>query len=321
MCLKIDTGAQGNILPVSTFCRIFPEKLDTDGFPNIKKQFINKKLIAYNGTPIKCFGNIKIPCQYNKSDWYVSIFHIVDVQGPAVLGLPSLEQLKLITFHCTVKKEDVFQTPAATRTNATKDLMQMYPDQFDKIGSMPGEVRLSVNKNIHPHNDAPRKTPIALKDYIKQELDNMVKNKIIRKETKADPVLDQLQGIITTGWPDSIKDLPPVIRSFWPYRNELSVNDGIIMKGSRIIISETQQKLSWTSYITAIKVLKKRLQARDAVYWERINADIENMTKNCSICQETFRHNQRKLYSYMTSPAEHGKSLAQICLTAIIMNI
>ena len=110
--------------------------------------------------------------------------HMVDIQGPAVLRLPSLEQLKLTTLHCTVKKEDAFQTPAATRINTTKDLMQMYPDQFDKIGSMPGAVRQSVNKNIHPHIDAPRKTPIALKDYIKQELDNMVKNKIIRKVTE-----------------------------------------------------------------------------------------------------------------------------------------
>ena len=141
-------------------------------------------MIANNGTPIKCFGNIKIPCQYNKSDWHLSTFHIVDVQGPAVLGLPSLEQLKLITLHCTVKKEDVFQTIVATQINATKDLMQMYPDQFDKIGSMRGAVRLSVNKNIHPHIDAPRKTPTALKDYIKQELDNMVKNEIIRKVTE-----------------------------------------------------------------------------------------------------------------------------------------
>ena len=82
-------------------------------------------MITYNGTPIKCFGNIKIPCQYNKSDRHVSTFHIVDVQGPAVLGLPSLKQLKLIPLHCTVKKEDAFQTPAATRINATKDQMQI----------------------------------------------------------------------------------------------------------------------------------------------------------------------------------------------------
>ena len=130
----------------------------------------------------------------------------MDVQGPAVLGLPSLEQPKLIILHCTLKKEDEFPTPAAAWINAIKDLMQMYPYQFDKIGSMQGTVRLSVNKNIHPHIDTPRKTAIALKDYIKQALDNMVKNKI-RKETKANPVLDQLQGIITAGWPDSIKDL------------------------------------------------------------------------------------------------------------------
>ena len=140
----------------------------------------------------------------------------MDEHGPAVLGLPSLEQLKLITLHCTAKKEDAFQTPAAARINATKDLMQMYPNQFDKIGSMPGAVRLSVNKNIHPHIDVPRKTTTALKHCIKQELDIMVKNKIIRKETKADPVLDQLQGIKTAGWPNSIKDLPLVIR---PYRD------------------------------------------------------------------------------------------------------
>ena len=75
--LKIDTGAQGNTLPDSSFRRMFPEKLDADGFPNIK--FINKKLIACKGTPIKCFGNIKIPCQYNKSDLHVSTFHIVVV--------------------------------------------------------------------------------------------------------------------------------------------------------------------------------------------------------------------------------------------------
>ena len=110
----------------------------------------------------------------------------------------------------------------------------------------------------------------------------------IRKKTKADPVLDQLQGIITAGWPDSIKDLPPVIRSYWPYRNELSVNDGIIMKGSRIIIPETQQKIILDQlHYSHQGVEKTHLQARD-VYWERINADIENMIKNCSICQENL---------------------------------
>ena len=40
--LKIDTEAQGNTQPVSTFRRMFPEKLDTDGFPNIKNNLSTK---------------------------------------------------------------------------------------------------------------------------------------------------------------------------------------------------------------------------------------------------------------------------------------
>ena len=43
MRLKIDTGAQGNTLPVSTFCWMFPEKLDADGFPTIKKTIYQQK--------------------------------------------------------------------------------------------------------------------------------------------------------------------------------------------------------------------------------------------------------------------------------------
>ena len=130
----------------------------------------------------------------------------------------------------------------------------------------------------------------------------MVKNKMIKKETKADPVLDQLQGIITAGWPNSIKELPPVIRSYWSYRDVLSVNDGIIMKGSRIIIPETQQKIILDQlHYSHQGVEKTHLQARDAVYWEQFNADIENMIKNCSICQE---NNERKPTQWTTVPAQ-----------------
>ena len=61
------------------------------------------------------------------------------------------------------------------------------------------------------------------------------------------------------------------------------------MKGSRIIIPETQQKIILDQlHYSHQSVEKTRLQARDAVYWERINADIENMIMNCSICQENL---------------------------------
>ena len=143
-----------------------------------------------------------------------------------------LEQLKLITPHCTVKK-DVFQTPAATRINATNDQMQ--------IEYIPGlEMTLADTLSRLPSIENTDTIDLDVRvDLVRFRSERLNE---VRKETKADPVLDQLQGIITPGWPDSIKDLPPVIRSYWPYRDELSVNDGIIMKGSRIIIPENMIK-------------------------------------------------------------------------------
>ena len=34
--VKVDTGAQGNILPLRTFRRMYPELLDANGFPATK---------------------------------------------------------------------------------------------------------------------------------------------------------------------------------------------------------------------------------------------------------------------------------------------
>ena len=61
------------------------------------------------------------------------------------------------------------------------------------------------------------------------------------------------------------------------------------MKGSRIIIPETQQKIILDQLPYSHQdVEKTRLQARDAVYWGRMNADVDNTIKNCSICQENI---------------------------------
>lgn len=69
------------------------------------------------------------------------------------------------------------QIPIRTKINTIEELIYIYPNCLDKIGSMPG----SANKNIQPYINAPRKTPIAMKDTIKQELNKMEKKDIIRK--------------------------------------------------------------------------------------------------------------------------------------------
>ena len=56
--LKVDTGAQGNTLPIRIFRRMFPQRLDAEGFPVGVGREHTTTLTAYNGSTIPCYGSI-----------------------------------------------------------------------------------------------------------------------------------------------------------------------------------------------------------------------------------------------------------------------
>ena len=111
----------------------------------------------------------------------------------------------------------------------------------------------------------------------------------LRNKTKDDRVLRTLSETIVTGWPKTIKELPTSIRSYWAFRDELSVEDGILLKGTRVIIPESMQSfiLDRLHYgHLGIEKTRLRAKAKDSVYWININRDIETTVKSYHICQE-----------------------------------
>ena len=56
-----------------------------------------------------------------------------------------------------------------------------------------------------------------------------------KKQTK-DETLITLKNMILKGWPEKRDECPQILKSYWNYRDELSVLDGLILKGTRIII-------------------------------------------------------------------------------------
>ena len=51
-----------------------------------------------------------------------------------------------------------------------------------------------------------------------------------------DAHLQQLKTFIIVGWPHIKDELQTDIRPYWPYRDELTVIDGVLLKGRGIII-------------------------------------------------------------------------------------
>ena len=67
----------------------------------------------------------------------------------------------------------------------------------------------------------------------------------IKQETRQDTELKQLIETIVVGWPEKRRDVPKPIQPYWPFRDKLAVEDGLVLKGPRVVISQ-----SLTAFLT-----------------------------------------------------------------------
>ena len=57
---------------------------------------------------------------------------------------------------------------------------------------------------------------------------------------QTDDELALLKHTIMLVWPSSIKQVPPVMQPYWTFREEFTVEDGLILKGTRIVIPKKE---------------------------------------------------------------------------------
>ena len=109
----------------------------------------------------------------------------------------------------------------------------------------------------------------------------------IRVATDEDSETKDLKEIVFTGWPDSLSDAHQCILPYWNFRDEISIDDGILLKGSRIIIPKPIRPRILTQLHAAHQGIEKtKLRSRSTVYCSGLYAEIEEMTRQCEICQE-----------------------------------
>ena len=64
----------------------------------------------------------------------------------------------------------------------------------------------------------------------------------LQEATQADDELALLKYTIMSGWPNMIKEIPQVLQPYWTFREELTIEDGLILKGTRIVIPNKKCK-------------------------------------------------------------------------------
>lgn len=117
----------------------------------------------------------------------------------------------------------------------------------------------------------------------------------IREETAKDTELVSLRDMILDGWPDSRSDCPTQLHGYWNYRDEMAIENGIILKGRRMVIPHTLRQALLDQLHYAHQGNEKcKLRARGSVFWHNINKDIDNMVSSCASCQTHQAVKQRE---------------------------
>ncbi|XP_049269086.1 uncharacterized protein K02A2.6-like [Rhipicephalus sanguineus] len=141
-----------------------------------------------------------------------------------------------------------------------------------------------------PANEDERKLEAAVHEFEELVLEqlpasNHLLNRI-RTSIQTDKTLFKVATFCTTSWP-TVHGLSPDLKRYVEVASEISLVDGLLFKGDRIIIPpdmrvEVLEKL----HAGHLGTTRCRARARESVWWPSIGKHIEDFVDRCPTCKE-----------------------------------
>ena len=117
-------------------------------------------------------------------------------------------------------------------------------------------------------------------DYLSE---NPVTAKAIRKLTRQDPLLSSVYRFVMEGWPESVD---PNTMPYFRGRNELTVQDGCLVWGNRVIVPPSgRATVQAVLHKAHPGIVRMKTLSKNYVWWPGIGQDLERTVKECEACQ------------------------------------
>ena len=106
----------------------------------------------------------------------------------------------------------------------------------------------------------------------------------LQEATQADDELALLKHTIMSGWPNTIKEIPQILHPYWTFHEELTIEDGLILKGTRIVIPNKKHETILSQiHDSHLGLNKCKLHAKQSVYWPGLKDQLEKLVLNCQL--------------------------------------
>ena len=106
----------------------------------------------------------------------------------------------------------------------------------------------------------------------------------LKTETGKDEALQMMKPIIQNRWPKSKHSLPATVTPYFPICDKLVVQEGLILRGDRVVIPKALRKEMIKDLHPAHQGIESTLRrARESIYWPNTNSEVKDYISWCEI--------------------------------------
>ena len=263
---QIDSGAEVTVVPDSMLRKLIGV--------NLKPTQRTLKGPTQGTLPVR--GQFRGTLVFGDREVQQDIYVVKKLLKP-LLGQPAIEALNLLVHVGTIADGTETQNP-----------VQRFPQLFHGLGRMQGDYAISLKEGAVPFAlTTTRRVPNPLMSSVKAELKNMATEsrlESVRSHQESDSVCKQVVSYCLNGWPKK-SEIQTSVKLFYSVAGELTIQGGLLMRGSRLVIpSEMQAKVLTQLHASHQGISKSRLRARQSVWWPGMSADLEKVVRSCTEC-------------------------------------
>ena len=198
---------------------------------------------------------------------------LAEIENPRLQRLR--EKLMAYTFTAVWKAGKTHHLPDAL---SRAPVEQPGPEDEEAEKEVVHQTRNALLARIRDEEDSDGSAASPMQDVILER---------VREASRTDETYQKVSEVVMNGFPEHKADLPSLVRPYWCVRERLSIDDGLLVCGARLVIPlSLRREVLERLHDSHQGIDRTKRRARQTVYWPNIDQEITNLVSSCRACHE-----------------------------------